>query len=127
MADYSLRDLEYWDAKIREKVEEFGLDTFPQEFELCDRNPEALATALETMLGDSARRTSLGAAGRAWVVEHLPLDLSVRRHVELYETGPRRHMLSHRGRLTFDEVPSFRRAGNVPPTDRLYTFRNRRS
>jgi len=38
MADYSLSDLEYWDARIREKVEEFGLDTYPQEFEICDHN-----------------------------------------------------------------------------------------
>ncbi len=38
MADYTLRDLEQWDARIRDKVEEFGLDCFPQEFELCDHN-----------------------------------------------------------------------------------------
>ena len=24
--DYTLKDLEYWDVRIREKVEEFGLD-----------------------------------------------------------------------------------------------------
>jgi stage V sporulation protein R len=36
MADYDIKDLEYWDAKIREKVEEFGLLCFPQEFEICD-------------------------------------------------------------------------------------------
>ncbi len=36
MAPWELRDLEYWDAKIREKVEEFGLDCYPQEFEICD-------------------------------------------------------------------------------------------
>ncbi|HZP40812.1 MAG TPA: SpoVR family protein [Candidatus Binatia bacterium] len=33
---WTLKDLEYWDARIREKVEEFGLDCFPQEFEICD-------------------------------------------------------------------------------------------
>ena len=27
-----------WDARIREKVEEFGLDCYPQEFEVCDHN-----------------------------------------------------------------------------------------
>jgi stage V sporulation protein R len=37
VADYSLADLEYWDARIREKVAEFGLDTFPQEFAVCDQ------------------------------------------------------------------------------------------
>jgi len=26
MSAYTLKDLEYWDARIREKVEEFGLD-----------------------------------------------------------------------------------------------------
>ncbi len=38
MADYALKDLEYWDARIREKVLAFGLDCYPQEFELCDHN-----------------------------------------------------------------------------------------
>lgn len=38
MADYSISDLEKWDERIREKVEEFGLDPYPQEFEICDHN-----------------------------------------------------------------------------------------
>jgi stage V sporulation protein R len=33
---WELQDLETWDTRIREKVEEFGLDCFPQEFEICD-------------------------------------------------------------------------------------------
>jgi len=33
---WTLRDLEYWDARIREKVAGFGLNCYPQEFELCD-------------------------------------------------------------------------------------------
>jgi stage V sporulation protein R len=37
-AGYTLGDLEEWDARIREKVEEAGLDCYPQEFELCDHN-----------------------------------------------------------------------------------------
>jgi stage V sporulation protein R len=36
MADWELKDLEYWDGRIREKVAEFGLSCYPQEFELCD-------------------------------------------------------------------------------------------
>ncbi len=36
MADWDVKDLEYWDEKIREKVEEFGLSCYPQEFEICD-------------------------------------------------------------------------------------------
>src|SRR5712691_5936378 len=33
---WDLKDLEQWDARIREKVQEFGLDCYPQEFEVCD-------------------------------------------------------------------------------------------
>jgi stage V sporulation protein R len=36
VANYTLKDLEHWDARIREKVEEFGLSCYPQEFEVCD-------------------------------------------------------------------------------------------
>ncbi len=36
MADYSIADLEHWDQRIREKALELGLDTYPQEFEICD-------------------------------------------------------------------------------------------
>jgi stage V sporulation protein R len=35
-ATYAIEDLERWDERIREKVEEFGLSCFPQEFEICD-------------------------------------------------------------------------------------------
>ncbi len=34
---WTLTDLEYWDDKIRGKVEELGLACFPQEFEICDQ------------------------------------------------------------------------------------------
>jgi len=37
-APYDVKDLEYWDARVREKVEEFGLTCYPQEFEICDHN-----------------------------------------------------------------------------------------
>lgn len=33
---WTIKDLENWDARIRDKVEEFGLSCFPQEFEVCD-------------------------------------------------------------------------------------------
>jgi len=36
MANYELQDLIEWDTKIRDKVAEFGLDCYPQEFEICD-------------------------------------------------------------------------------------------
>jgi glycosyltransferase involved in cell wall biosynthesis len=56
-----------------------------REFRLCERSPEALATTLTELLGDSVARTTLGTAGRSWVEERLPLNASVTRHVELYE------------------------------------------
>ncbi|MEO8605102.1 MAG: SpoVR family protein [bacterium] len=33
---WEVSDLEDWDARIRERVEAYGLDCYPQEFELCD-------------------------------------------------------------------------------------------
>lgn len=36
--DYRIEELEAWDAKIREIAADFGLDPFPQVFELCDYN-----------------------------------------------------------------------------------------
>jgi stage V sporulation protein R len=36
MADYDLKDLVAWDARIREAVGRLGLDCYDQEFELCD-------------------------------------------------------------------------------------------
>ena len=35
---WDLPDLEVWDERIRAKVEAFGLDCYPQEFEVCDHN-----------------------------------------------------------------------------------------
>ncbi len=35
-ATWDVSDLEAWDDRIREKVQEFGLDCYPQEFEICD-------------------------------------------------------------------------------------------
>lgn len=38
MADWTVDQLEEWDARIRELVEGFGLVCHPQEFEICDHN-----------------------------------------------------------------------------------------
>lgn len=38
MTNWTLADLEHWDARIRDKVAEFGLDCYAQEFEICDQN-----------------------------------------------------------------------------------------
>lgn len=35
-ADYTIEDLERWDERITMLVERFGLDPYPQEFEMCD-------------------------------------------------------------------------------------------
>ncbi len=36
MPDYTVEDLDRWDARIREVAARCGLDPFPQEFEICD-------------------------------------------------------------------------------------------
>jgi stage V sporulation protein R len=36
--EYTLDELESWNEKIVALVEKFGLDTYPQEFEVCDQN-----------------------------------------------------------------------------------------
>ena len=38
ITNWSLNDLVEWDERILEKVAEFGLSCYPQEFELCDHN-----------------------------------------------------------------------------------------
>ena len=38
MTNWTMRDLEYWDDRVREVVAEIGLDCYPQEFEVCDQN-----------------------------------------------------------------------------------------
>ncbi len=35
---YSIEDLENWDKRIQEKAREFGLDCYPQQFDICDHN-----------------------------------------------------------------------------------------
>ena len=38
MSDYDLDELKQWDDKIIELVDRFGLNCYPQEFEICDHN-----------------------------------------------------------------------------------------
>ena len=38
MSNWTVKDLEYWDERVRELVAEIGLDCYPQEFEICDQN-----------------------------------------------------------------------------------------
>lgn len=35
--NWTLQELQHWDERIREKAAEFGLECFPQEFEICDQ------------------------------------------------------------------------------------------
>jgi stage V sporulation protein R len=49
MANWDIKDLEYWDAAIRERVAEFGLDCYPQEFEVCDHGQMLGYTAYHGM------------------------------------------------------------------------------
>jgi glycosyltransferase involved in cell wall biosynthesis len=56
-----------------------------REFLLCERNTDALTDAMVSLLDDPAGRSSLAHAGRRWVEDRLPLDLSVKRHVDLYK------------------------------------------
>jgi stage V sporulation protein R len=48
-ASYDLSELQDWDARIREKVGEFGLNCFPQEFEVCDHTQMLSAMAYSGM------------------------------------------------------------------------------
>src|SRR3989338_8487663 len=38
MSSYTMQDLEIWDDRIQEKILAFGLNCFPQEFEICDHH-----------------------------------------------------------------------------------------
>ena len=38
MADWTVDELQRWDEQIRERVAEFGLDCYRQEFEICDHH-----------------------------------------------------------------------------------------
>jgi len=38
MPDYTIEDIEHWDSRVHEVVARFGLDTYPQEFDICDSN-----------------------------------------------------------------------------------------
>ena len=35
---FNVEDLAKWDDRIRELVERYGLNCYPQEFEICDHN-----------------------------------------------------------------------------------------
>jgi glycosyltransferase involved in cell wall biosynthesis len=61
------------------------------EFEQVERNPEALAHALQQVLRDSRRREALASKGRAWVEERLDVERSLDRYAALYRRLACRH------------------------------------
>lgn len=69
---YNLEDLEYWDRKIKKIADEFGLDCFPQEFEICDH---------EQMLG------YLAYSGMPAHYPHWSFGKSFERQKTLYDYG----------------------------------------
>ena len=81
MADWDVKDLEYWDERIREKVAEFGLSCHPQEFELCDHLQ---------MLGYLAYSGMIAAS--SWIAVNNAVDEIV--SAENVETIPSRELKS---------------------------------
>lgn len=53
---------------------------------LCKPEPEALRAALRSVIEDPQRRAALGAAARAFVVEHCSLDRVVEREIVVLDT-----------------------------------------
>lgn len=53
-------------------------------FIVASRSPQALATAIETLVLDPSLRIQMGAAGARRVREHFTVEAMVRRHAELY-------------------------------------------
>ncbi len=66
-----------------------GVDIWPELEEsggalIADQSPEAFADAIALLLGDDARRATMGDAGRAWVFESLEPDAIAARFERMY-------------------------------------------
>jgi len=62
-----------------------GIGLAGKHYQLVDRNPEAIATALTNLLQSPGLRATQGDSGRCYVVENADQNLSLDRYVELYE------------------------------------------
>lgn len=62
------------------------------EFAQAARGPDSLTRALGDLLDDAAKRAELGRRGRRWVEEHLALDRTLDRFVDLYERAAKRSL-----------------------------------
>lgn len=62
-----------------------GIGQAGEHYQLVDRNPDAIATALIKLLRSPALRAAQGDSGRRYVVENADQNLSLDRYVELYE------------------------------------------
>ena len=72
-----------------------GIGVAGKHFQLVDRNPEAIATALAGLLQSPELRATQGDSGRRYVVDNADQNLSLDRYAELYEelgaVAARRH------------------------------------
>jgi glycosyltransferase involved in cell wall biosynthesis len=72
-----------------------GIGEAGKHYQLVDRDPDAIATALADLLQSPALRATLGDSGRRYVVGNADQNLSLDRYVELYEelgaVAARRH------------------------------------
>jgi glycosyltransferase involved in cell wall biosynthesis len=61
---------------------------------IADRTPEAFADAIERIVSEPGMSSSMGSAGRRWVMEYLDVSRITERFVEVYAKaiaeGPRR-------------------------------------
>ena len=62
-----------------------GIGQAGEHYQLVDRNPDAIATALIKLLRSPALRAAQGDSGRRYVIENADQNLSLDRYVELYE------------------------------------------
>ena len=62
-----------------------GIGQAGEHYQLVDRNPDAIATALIKLLRSPALREAQGDSGRRYVIENADQNLSLDRYVELYE------------------------------------------
>jgi glycosyltransferase involved in cell wall biosynthesis len=61
-----------------------GIGTAGEHYQLVDRNPEAIATAISDLLRDPSTRNALAERGRRFVLDNVDQRASLDRYVELY-------------------------------------------